>query len=206
MTERSLSTGKIVIFLVVAGLIGGLGLVVATDLGGAMRILGVSPAPEARSCTPADGVLPSFQLTQGLPAVPDTGFIDNDEKERSLADYKGRGVVLNFWATWCAPCVREMPQLDRLSAILKGSGIDVLAVSEDRQGLPLARKFYKVNKLYDLEILVYVKGRLLRALNGRGLPTTVIIDRQGREVGRVIGIAEWDAPETVGFLKDCLGA
>ncbi len=198
MSERLLSTGKIVTFLAVIGVVGALGWVYLMP--------GDDPTTDAHSCEPEEGVLANFVPSDGLPAVPDTPFLDNAEKNRSLADYKGRGVVLNFWATWCAPCVREMPQLDRLNALLKGTGIEVLTISEDRKGLPLARKFFEVNKLRDLEILADPKGKLLRALNGRGLPTTVIIDRQGREVGRVAGIAEWDAPETVGFLRDCLGA
>lgn len=198
MSERLLSTGKIVTFLAIALVIAGAAWFWLAGPGGTTA--------EARSCTPEEGVLAAFQPSEGLPQVPDAAFIDNDEKPRTLAHYKGRGVVLNFWATWCAPCVREMPQLDRLNAILKPDGIDVLTVSEDRKGLPLARKFYEVNKLVDLEILADPKGKLLRAFKGRGLPTTIIIDRQGREIGRVTGVAEWDAPETVGFLKECLGA
>ncbi|MBT6095385.1 MAG: TlpA family protein disulfide reductase [Rhodospirillaceae bacterium] len=198
MSERLLSTGKIATFLAVIAVAGALAWLYLPG-GGDQTV-------EARSCKPDEGVLANFQPSDDLAPVPETSFLDNDEKKRSLADYKGRGVVLNFWATWCAPCVREMPQLDRLNALLKGSGIEVLTVSEDRKGLPIARKFFEVNKLRDLEILADPKGKLLRALNGRGLPTTVIIDRQGREVGRVAGVAEWDAPETVGFLKNCLGS
>ena len=198
MSERLLSTGKIATFLAVIAVAGALAWLYLPG-GGDQTV-------EARSCKPDEGVLANFQPSDDLAPVPETPFLDNDEKKRSLADYKGRGVVLNFWATWCAPCVREMPQLDRLNALLKGSGIEVLTVSEDRKGLPIARKFFEVNKLRDLEILADPKGKLLRALNGRGLPTTVIIDRQGREVGRVAGVAEWDAPETVGFLKNCLGS
>ena len=197
MSERSLSTGKIVTFLVGATVFIGLGLVFNTQFTG-------SDAKTQR-CQPKAGVLATFQPSEERRKAPDAVIFDNDEKERRLTDYVGRGVVLNFWATWCAPCVKEMPQLDRLNAILKSSGIDVLTVSEDRQGLPVVRKFFVVSKLRHLEILADPKGNLLRALDGRGLPTTVIFDHQGFEVGRVTGIAEWDAPETVGFLKQCLG-
>ena len=99
-----------------------------------------------------------------------------------------------------------MPHLDRLRPILKPSNIDVLAVSEDREGLHIVRKFYTANNLKELEILIDPKGKLLRAAGGRGLPTTILIDQQGYEVGRLLGVADWDAPETIRFLKRCLGS
>ncbi len=137
--------------------------------------------------------------------VPATPFIGPDGAAVSLADFRGRGVVLNFWATWCAPCVREMPQLNRLKTLLAEHGIDVLAVSEDRAGAAVVDKFYKVNKLDALDIYIDEGMKLLRALKVRGLPTTVLIDRSGHEVGRTLGIAEWDAPEVSAFVRRCLG-
>ena len=99
-----------------------------------------------------------------------------------------------------------MPDLDRLHPILKSSNIDVLAVSEDREGLHIVRKFYTANNLKELEIFIDPKGKLLRAAEGRGLPTTILIDQQGYEVGRLLGVADWDAPETIRFLKRCLAS
>ena len=128
-------------------------------------------------------LLPSFREAKEPTLVPNLPFIDNGGQERRLASYRGRVVVLNFWATWCAPCVQEMPQFDRLNAIVKPIGVDVLAISEDRNPLPLIRKFYKTNNLKNLEIFADIKGKLLRAFKGRGLPTTIIISRKGHEIG-----------------------
>ena len=160
---------------------------------------------EAKACQVEDGVLGNFQAAEDKTLAPDTAFVDGAGKTRRLTDLKGRGIVLNFWATWCAPCVREMPQLDRLKGLVAGNDIDVLAVSQDRQGVPLVKKFYASNKLNDLEILVDKGSALIRSVKGRGLPTTILYDKKGAEVGRVTGIAEWDSPEIVAFIRRCLG-
>ena len=165
-----------------------------------------SSEAKSEKCEPEKGVLKRFMLSDELLKVPNNTFYDNNQKERKLSYYLGRGLVLNFWATWCAPCIKEMPDLDRLHAILKSSNIDVLAVSEDREGLHFVRKFYAANNLKELEILIDPKGKLLQAAGGRGLPTTILIDQQGYEVGRLLGVADWDAPESIRFLKRCLGS
>jgi len=98
-----------------------------------------------------------------------------------------------------------MPALDRLSKLLKGAGIDVLALSEDRPGASLVEKFYKTNAIRNLEVLIDKGGKVLRASKVRGLPTTLLIDANGLEVGRLLGAVEWDSDKAVAFLKKCLG-
>ena len=197
MSERSLSTGKTVTLIIAAVTLMVLGSFIYTHF---------SSETQSEQCEPEKGVLPKFMLSEGRLKVPDNIFHDNNQKERRLSNYLGRSLVLNFWATWCAPCIKEMPNLDRLRPILTSSNIDVLAVSEDRGGLHIVRKFYAANNLKELEILIDPKGKLLRAAGGRGLPTTILIDQQGYEVGRLLGVADWDAPKSIHFLKRCLGS
>jgi len=196
MSERLVSTGKIVTFLALPVAVAALGWVLAGQL--------IKPTEAAGACAPEPGLFRAFEAADGGAAAPDTPFDALNDKTKTLADYKGTGLAVNFWATWCAPCVKEMPQLNRLNALLKGSGVQVLTISEDRKGIPLAKKFYDVNKLDDLEVLADPKGALMRKFAVRGLPTTILIDAEGQVKGRVTGAAEWDTPEVVGFLKRCL--
>ena len=138
--------------------------------------------------------------------IENVEFTNLNGEKLSLSDYSKNPKIINFWATWCAPCVHEMPQLDRLKFLLNDSDIEVLAVSEDRKGPAYVKKFLATNKLYNLETLIDKNGRLIRALKGRGLPTTVLFNRKGMEVGRVIGAAEWDSPEVLSYIRKCLGS
>jgi len=161
---------------------------------------------EAPACVGPPESLANFEATVPSKPAPETPFFVTEDRTRTLADHVGKGVILNFWATWCAPCVREMPALDRAHAALAGDGIDVLTISEDRDAPRAAPKFFDKNGITNLEPLFDRRGKLLRALGVPGLPTTVVFDRTGREIGRVIGIAEWDDPESIKFLRACVGA
>ena len=90
----------------------------------------------------------------------DTPFFNGKKEPVTLKSFKGQGVVLNFWATWCAPCVREMPALDRLAAKLKGTGVDVIAVSEDRKELKKVPPFFAANAITNLDVYYDVKDKL----------------------------------------------
>lgn len=136
--------------------------------------------------------------------VEDVPFFDRNGDEVRLSDYKGTPLVMNFWATWCPPCVAEMPALDRLKGLLADSGIDVLAIDEDRNGAEMATKFYEANDIANLDILVDRKMALAKAAGVSGLPTTLFIDADGNEIGAAVGEAEWDSPKAVAFVKACL--
>ncbi|NQV47080.1 MAG: TlpA family protein disulfide reductase, partial [Rhodospirillaceae bacterium] len=123
----------------------------------------------------------------------------------SIADFKGRGVGMNFWATWCVPCIREMPALSRLKELVADHGIDVLALSVDRGGAKVVRPFLDKQGITNLDILLDKKGYVMRKVGITGLPVTILIDADGIERGRVRGIAEWDSPAVIGFLKRCIG-
>lgn len=138
-------------------------------------------------------------------AVPGLRFVDGDGRAHSLADFRGKPLLLNIWATWCAPCRKEMPSLDRLQNKLGASQLLVLPLSIDRQGLPVVRKFYAELGLASLGMYLDQSGKAASELNTIGIPTTLLIDRDGREIGRKVGPAEWDSPEIVALLRDRLG-
>lgn len=122
-------------------------------------------------------------------------------QDRSLADFKGKVVVLNVWATWCVPCRKEMPTLDRLQASLGGPDFQVVPLSIDRGGFDAIRKFYAEISVQELGMYVDRPGRVLRDLGAVGLPTTLIVNRSAEEVARIVGPAEWDSAEVVQFLR-----
>jgi len=143
----------------------------------------------------------NFAPSEPTPA-PDFTFLDADGKELSLEDFRGKIVVLNLWATWCAPCRREMPSLDRLEAALGGDDLAVVPVSQDRgESLDKIEAFYAEIGLEHLPVYRDPRAGVSRTLRAPGLPTTVVFDREGREVGRVLGHAEWDSEEAVALLE-----
>lgn len=148
---------------------------------------------------PLSGSLGEFELT-GKPA-PDIAFSTADGRTVRLADMARKVVLINLWATWCAPCVREMPTLDRLQADLGGEDFEVVALSSDRTGDAAVAPFYEANGLNHLATYLDPNGEATRALGVRGLPTTVLIDRGGREVGRLEGVAEWDSAEAKALVR-----
>jgi thiol-disulfide isomerase/thioredoxin len=142
-----------------------------------------------------------FALHESPQPVPDLQFEDGQGTTLSLADFRGRVVLLNIWATWCAPCRREMPTLDRLQAELGGPDFEVVALSIDRQGRRVVADFYEELGLRQLGIYLDPSGKAPRELNALGIPTTLLIDREGKEVGRLLGPAEWDSPEMADFIR-----
>lgn len=143
----------------------------------------------------------NFVMHEAPKAVPAISFEDQQGQARSLADFRGKVVLVNIWATWCAPCRREMPALDRLQAALGDAEFVVVAVSIDRGGIEIVRKFYADVAVRHLAIYIDRAGKVARELGTFGLPATLLVDREGRELGRLVGPAEWDSPEIVDFLR-----
>ena len=134
--------------------------------------------------------------------VPELTFLDVDDNEVSLEDFRGKVVVLNLWAPWCAPCRHEMPSLDRLQVEHGGDDLQVIALSVDRgESLDKIREFYDEVGVQHLDIYRDPNSSVPRALKAPGLPTTVVIDRAGREAGRLLGGAEWDSEPAVALLE-----
>ncbi|MCC6719075.1 MAG: TlpA family protein disulfide reductase [Acetobacteraceae bacterium] len=158
---------------------------------------GAMPGPPAVKV----GTIANLRRTEP-PAVPAAAvFRDGEGGERSLAEHLGHGLVVNLWATWCAPCVAEMPELQALARAVAGDGILVLPLSSDRGGAEVVRRFYAANGIDALPVLLDPRGEAARAWGARGLPTTLVIDRQGRERGRVEGAIDWASAATVAELR-----
>lgn len=139
--------------------------------------------------------------------VPNFTFRDAEGRLRSLAQFRGRVVVLNLWATWCGPCREEMPTLDRLQARLGGTELQVVALSLDHQGAAAVRKFYRDIGVRHLPLYIeQPSGQALSALNINGIPATLLLDRQGREIGRRLGAADWDSPEMLELFRLAIDA
>ena len=138
--------------------------------------------------------------------VAEVEFSDGEGKRRTLGDFEGKIVLLNIWATWCAPCREEMPTLDRLQERLGGKDFQVLALSVDPDGTQLVRDFYTEIGIRHLELYIDERAQANRDLGAYGLPATLLLDRQGRELGRKLGAAEWDSPEVIDYLRELMTA
>ncbi len=136
----------------------------------------------------------NFILHRAPKPVAAIQFEDANGQSRSLTDFRGKVVLLNIWATWCVPCRKEMPTLDRLQAALGGPDFEVVALSIDRR-VDAVRKFFAEVGIQKLAMYLDSSAKATRELGAVGLPTTLLLDRKGREIGRLIGPAEWDSPE-----------
>lgn len=128
-------------------------------------------------------------------------FTDADGKPRTLADWKGKVVLLNLWATWCVPCREEMPALDELQRELGGADFEVVALNTDFGDLEKARKFYADTKVTSLALYQDPGARASSVLSVLGLPTTILIARDGTEIGRLVGPAEWASADAKRLLQ-----
>ena len=144
---------------------------------------------------------PAFSMHPEPRSLPEIRFENGEGETMSLAEFKGSLVLLNIWATWCAPCRREMPTLERLQAELGGPDFEVVALSIDRKGLPVVKDFYEELGLRELGMYVDASAKASRELSALGVPTTLLIDREGNELGRLSGPAEWDSPEMVSLIR-----
>ena len=133
--------------------------------------------------------------------LPEIRFQDDQGHDLTLAGFRGRVVLLNIWATWCVPCRQEMPALDRLEARLGGKDFLVIALSIDRKGVDAVRDFYREVGVEKLAIYLDPSGKGSHGLAIPGAPTTLLIDREGREIARKMGAAEWDGPEMVSLIE-----
>jgi len=145
---------------------------------------------------------PLYQHRVTPVSYPPLSFLGPDMQPVWLEAFEGKFVVLNFWATWCGPCKEEMPSLDRLQAAFSADDVVVIALSNDRTGPDAVLPFFRQIEVSNLQPYYEENLGVSRIMSVKGYPTTVIFNRDGQEVGRVIKPAEWDGPEAVALIKE----
>ena len=143
-------------------------------------------------------------LVKGVPA-PNFILPDLDGKMVSLSDYKGKVVFLNIWATWCPPCVEEMPSMEKLYQELKGEPFEILAVNIDASGAKAVLPFMTENKL-SFPALMDPKGDIKSLYQTTGVPESFIIDEEGIIVEKIMGPRDWDSPKAIGYFQNLINS
>jgi thiol-disulfide isomerase/thioredoxin len=152
------------------------------------------------------GAMAAFVVRPAPLPLPDFTFIDAEGNAKSLAEFQGKVVLLNIWATWCVPCREEMPMLDELQRELGGKDFEVVAVNIDKGGPDKARDFLAETGAANLALYTDPPGKLFSTVKAVGMPTTLLIDRQGREIGRLVGPADWASVEAKRLIEAAIAA
>jgi thiol-disulfide isomerase/thioredoxin len=158
--------------------------------------------PRAAELEPLSRVL---KLIEPPALPPPIRFSAADGTPHQLAEFRGHGMVVNFWATWCAPCVAELPALSALSRTLAPQDIAVLPLSSDRGGAAAVRAFFDAHAITGLPVLLDPNGAAAEAWGAHAIPTTVIIDRAGMARARLEGPADWSTPEAAALVRRLVG-
>lgn len=172
-------------------------------MAGTLTAAAIARKPAAADRLPdLAGALNRRQPRELAPAIV---FTDASSQPHSLEEFRGRGVVVNLWATWCVPCVAEMAALETLSRALSPYDIAVLPLSSDRGGVARIAAFYQDRGITGLPMLLDPGGAAGQAFGARGIPTTLLIDRQGREAARVEGAADWATAQAAALVRSLIG-
>ncbi len=147
------------------------------------------------------GALAAFVFKKDRPAVVTGDFKDGQGRTVDMGNWKGRVALVNLWATWCGPCRREMPHLAKLQELYGGDQFEVVALSVDLKGAEASAAFLKEIKADNLALYVDKTTKAMRKLGAIGLPLTVLVDRNGREIGRLLGPADWAADEAKRLIE-----
>jgi len=194
--------------VVIGGLIGYAGI---AGFGGLKGGAGGDPACQAAVATAkkiaplAHGEVAALTMATAPLKLPDLAFEDADGKPKKLSDWRGKTVLVNLWATWCVPCRREMPALDRLQTKLQGPNFEVVAINIDTRDPEKSKNFLKEANLTRLGFFNDKKAKVFQDLKaiGRalGMPTSVLVDGQGCEIATIAGPAEWDSEDAVKLIQ-----
>jgi thiol-disulfide isomerase/thioredoxin len=205
--KRRFVAGAIVLGLAIGAALYGTGYLASNSAGGDCG----AAAPALSRLGPlARGEVAAFQVAPRPEPAPALAFDAPDGSRRTLADFRGRAILLNLWATWCEPCRREMPALDRLQGTLGGPGFEVVSVNIDTRNLERPKTWLAqagVTKLAyynDREAKIFQDLR--RAGQAEGMPTTLIIDAKGCRLGTMAGPADWAGPEGLALVRAAIGS
>lgn len=152
------------------------------------------------------GAMASFLVRDAPQEMPAFDFSNGAGERVTLEAWRGKVVLLNLWATWCLPCLKEMPALERLMSEIDDPRFDVVAISVDRGGIEKPRKFLAKIGAEKLSLYHEGSGTLGHKLKAVGMPTSILIDGEGREIGRLVGPAEWDSAEAVSLMRAAVEA
>lgn len=145
-----------------------------------------------------------FEVIENPIPAPQTKFQDREGKPVSFSDFRGKTLLVNFWATWCAPCLYEMPSLNRLQKALGGDGFEVITISLDRQGYDVIDPFFEKTQIDALQAYLDRSNKLTLEVGAIGLPTSILIDKNGRLITRMVGPVEWDKENALRFISRAL--
>ncbi len=148
-----------------------------------------------------EGEMRKLAIHKQAADLPTFTLLDMDDRERHLTEFQGKWVLLNFWATWCAPCRKEMPMLDALQAELGGEEFEVVLIAAGRNPKPAIRKFFEEANITNLPTLRDPTQQLSNLMGVFGLPITLVLNPEGQEIARMRGDADWSSPEAKAFLK-----
>jgi thiol-disulfide isomerase/thioredoxin len=162
-------------------------------LSGPVHALGRPPAALSR-----------LQLLRHPRPAPDIAVADGQGRLRMLDSFRGHYLLVNLWATWCSPCVRELPALAALKTALKGQGLAIVAVNVGHADPKTIRAFLTAHGAEGLGVWRDPAHAFIRSFDAYGLPTSILIDPAGREIARVIGTASWDAPSAISYFRHLL--
>lgn len=203
--SRLILAGLAALVLAGAGLYG-----TAALLGNRAEASCAASAPVLDRLRPlARGEVAAFEVAPAPVRMPAVAFATADATRRELAAFRGRTVLLNLWATWCEPCKREMPALDRLQAEQGSDRFEVVAVNIDTRNLERPQAWLDGAGIRSLARYADREAKIFQDLRAAGLaegmPTTVLIDAKGCRLGRLSGPAEWASPDAVALIRAALG-
>lgn len=161
-----------------------------------------APAPAYSAEPPRSGAMKAFVLTPSARPRPNFHWTDQSGNQQfDLSNFSGKVVLLNFWASWCNPCRDELPTISKLQDKLGSNDFSVVAVSVDQAGSSLARRMLRTLHIKNLEIYLDRSGNASRAFGAGSIPTTLIFDREGRELGKFVGAADWASGDALALIR-----